>query len=339
MKKHAIIPLFIPHLGCPHDCVFCNQKIITAETESISREKILNEVESRLISLRPLNIETLEIAFFGGSFTALPLDFQENLLDAVYPYKKIGDVSKIRLSTRPDYINSTILNLLKKYGVDIIELGAQSFDNEVLMKSERGHTAEQTENSCILIQENGFSLGIQLMIGLPSDTRRKSVQSAKKTIDLKPDFVRIYPTVVLQDTVLATQFQNGTFIPFSRDEMIQTSKEIVLLFNNADIPVIRLGLKSTDFLNSFTDLSKTYHPAFRQLVEGELAMDIIKQQIRAAGVDSGIVVLSANLKSFSNLIGHNGKNKSELKIEYPNICFQFMPDDTLQDRQYLLNVT
>lgn len=339
MKKHAIIPLFIPHLGCPHDCVFCNQKIITAKTQPITPDKIQTEVESKLISLKTLNVETLEIAFFGGSFTALPLDYQKSLLETIHPYKANGDVSKIRLSTRPDSIDHMRLDLLEEYGVDIIELGAQSFDNEVLRQSERGHTKEQTEQACKMIHDRNFSLGLQLMVGLPSDTVEKSVKSAKSAIDMRPDFVRIYPTVVLKDTELAARLIDGSFNPFTRDEMIHAAKQMVWLFNQANVPVIRLGLKSTDFVTPLTDLSHTYHPAFRQVVESELALDQIRLQLARLGIDCGSAVLSANSKSFSNLIGHHASNRVALDSECPNIVFRYQVDDELGDYEYRLYIT
>ncbi len=338
MKNHAIIPLFIPHRGCTHHCVFCNQKKITASLTDIGPDDVQTIMETRLASLLPLHIETLEAAFFGGSFTGLPLELQESLLNAVIPYKIKNQIQKIRLSTRPDYINHQILNLLQTHSVDIVELGAQSFDDNVLLLSERGHTGMQTQNACKRLQNAGFSLGIQLMIGLPGDTPSKSINSARRAVELKPDFVRIYPTVILENTPLACQYRNGTFQPFSFEELVHTAKEMVRIFDKSNIPVIRLGLKSTDNICITTDLGGTYHPAFRQIVEGQLAMDSMVDQINRYKVQSGVISFSANSKSFSNMIGHHGENKKNLHALFPQIFFQFTMDESLKDRTYSLNV-
>ena len=222
--------------------------------------------------------------------------------------------------------------------MDIVELGAQSFDEDVLLLSERGHTGIQTQNACGQLKNAGFSLGIQLMIGLPGDTPHKSIHSARRAAELKPDFVRIYPTVILENTSLACQYKNGTFQPFSFQEMVHTAKEMVRIFDESNIPVIRLGLKSTDNICTSTDLGGTYHPAFRQIVEGELAMDTMVDQINQNKIQSGNITFSANSKSFSNMIGHHGGNKKNLNARFPQISFQFTMDNSLKDRTYSLNI-
>jgi histone acetyltransferase (RNA polymerase elongator complex component) len=336
MKKHAIIPLFIPHMGCPHDCVFCNQNTITASDSHMNGAKVREVMESRLLDLEPLGLETIEAAFYGGSFTGLPLEIQREFLQTVLPYKQSGRIQKIRLSTRPDYINTEILELLQTYTVDIIELGVQSFDNQVLSLSNRGHTVEQTIDACRLIKEAGFSLGIQLMIGLPGDSIKIAFQSALKTVEIHPNFVRIYPTVILEGSQLADMFNCGTYSSLSTEEAVDIAKEMVRLFDQHKIPVIRLGLKSTDNISATTDLAGAYHPAFRQLVEGALAFDEMEAQLRFIGIQAGSVVLSAHPKSFSNLIGHKGINKQRFSEEYPQIHFVYKPDSSLLEKQYII---
>jgi histone acetyltransferase (RNA polymerase elongator complex component) len=338
MKKHAIIPLFIPHMGCPHECVFCNQKTITASDTKMDSAKIHEVMESRLLDLEPLGLETLEAAFYGGSFTGLPFEFQQELLGAVLPFKQSGRIQKIRLSTRPDYINSQIMDLLKSYSVDIIELGVQSFDDKVLSLSNRGHTADQTIDACRLVKEKGFSLGIQLMIGLPGDSREKALRSTQKTLEMKPDFVRIYPTVILAGSLLAEMFRCGAYIPLTTEEAVDITKEMVRILNQADIPIIRLGLKSTDNICNDADLARAYHPAFRQLVEGSLAFDDVKLQLKRFDLQGGSVLLSAHPKSFSNLVGHKGNNKRRFTEEYPQINFIYKPDVSLSERQYSITI-
>jgi len=338
MKKQAIIPLFIPHMGCPNDCVFCNQNTITASAGPINVEEVREMMESRLKNLQPLGIETIEAAFFGGSFTGLPLDLQQELLGAVLPYKQSGQIQKIRLSTRPDYINQLILDLLQSYSVDIIELGVQSFDDRVLSLSNRGHTVEQTLDACRLIKENGFSLGIQLMLGLPGDSKETALKSAVKTVEIKPDFVRIYPTVILAGSRLAEMFHQGFYIPLKTDEAIIIAKEMVRLFDRENIPVIRIGLKSTDNICTANDLAGAYHPAFRQLVEGALAFDDMDLQLRQLNLQTGSLILSAHPKSFSNLVGHKGINRRRFADAYPKIHFVYKSDSTLPEKKYFVAI-
>ncbi|MEG0157656.1 MAG: radical SAM protein, partial [Anaerovoracaceae bacterium] len=186
MKKHAIIPIFIPHEGCPNDCVFCNQKIITARSKPVAKEDVHNIIETYLPTLEGRGIRTIEVAFFGGSFTGIPMAQQEEYLRVAYAYKQQGKIDKIHLSTRPDYINEEILDLLCAYGVDVIELGVQSFDPQVLSLSKRGHDEETISRAAKLIVQRGIQLGIQLMIGLPGDTKEKAMRSAREAAKLKP---------------------------------------------------------------------------------------------------------------------------------------------------------
>ncbi len=338
MKKHAIIPLFIPHMGCPHDCVFCNQNTITASDSQMDSEKVRKVMESRLLELEPLGLDTVEAAFFGGSFTGLPLEIQHELLGIVLPYKQLGRIQKIRLSTRPDYINPQILDLLHIYSVDIIELGVQSFDNQVLSNANRGHSAEQTLDACRLIQESGFSLGIQLMIGLPGDSKETAIRSARMTVAIHPDLIRIYPTVVLEGSQLAEMYRDGSYCPLTTDEAVDIAKEMVRLFDQEKIPVIRIGLKSTDNICNANDLAGEYHPAFRQLVEGDLAYDDMETQLQGINLANKLVQLSAHPNSFSNLIGHKGINKRRLAEAYPQTHFRYKPDASLPKNKYLITL-
>ena len=338
MKKQAIIPVFIPHMGCPHDCVFCNQNTITASDAHIDSNRIRGIMDARLQDITPLGLDLIEAAFYGGSFTGLPIATQQELLASVIPYKKTGQIQKIRLSTRPDYISTEILDMLRLYSVDIIELGAQSFDNQVLSLSARGHDAAQTIAACELILEGKFSLGIQLMVGLPGDTIEKSLHSARMAVKMKPDFVRIYPTVVLSGSALADMYRQGVYQPFTLEEAVQAVKGMVRIFDENQIPVIRIGLKSTDNISTTTDLSGHYHPAFRQLVEGSMAFDEISTELQKSNFRQGTVLLSAHPKSFSNMIGQKGENKKRLNAMYPNLCFKYKSDPGLPEKKYTITL-
>ena len=216
MKTHAIIPIFISHRGCPNDCVFCNQKKITARAGDVTPADVSKTVETWLTTLGTLEPQEIELAFFGGSFTGIPLEEQTAFLQIAKTYKDAGRIGKLHLSTRPDYISPQILDNLKTYGVDVIELGVQSFDEEVLRLSGRGHQADIVYQSAALIKDYGFTLGIQLMVGLPGDTLEKDIFSAKETVKIAPQLARLYPTVVLRDTALYDACRSGTYTQIGR---------------------------------------------------------------------------------------------------------------------------
>ena len=277
MKTHAIIPVFISHRGCPNDCVFCNQKRITARTGDVTPADARRTIEEHLSTIEKMNLETVELAFFGGSFTGIPLEEQRAFLALAREYKDAGKIHKIHLSTRPDYINEEILDNLKHYGADVIELGVQSFDEEVLRLSGRGHDAAVVYESSALIKEYGFTLGIQLMAGLPGDSLEKCIFSARETVRIAPEIARIYPTVVIRDTSLHDMMLAGTYTPLSEEEAINRSKAMYEILDAAGINIIRVGLKSSDIMASET----AFHPAFRQLVEGRIARERLEAGLTA----------------------------------------------------------
>ncbi|WP_025026546.1 elongator complex protein 3 [Caldalkalibacillus mannanilyticus] len=285
MAKHQNIALFVPHQGCPQDCVFCNQARITGQ----KRENQLNENQVRETIDSQLNTmskdDHVEIAYFGGSFTGLPRSYQTMLLAVAKEYIDQGKVHGIRLSTRPDYINESILRYLDSYGVTTIELGTQSMIQEVLDRTKRGHTVEHTKQAATLIKEHpSFQLGLQLLPGLPGDTLEYSVYSAVEVAKLKPDFVRIYPTLVIKGTELEWDYALGRYQPMTMDEAIERVAKMWLVFMQANVPVIRMGLQpSEDLREEGTVIAGPFHPAFRQLVEGYLFEDLL-QVIKAEAV-------------------------------------------------------
>lgn len=200
MKQHYIIPIFVPHLGCPNDCIFCNQKSISGEQREVSAKEVKEQIEFYLKSFKNKENAIVEVAFFGGSFTGIPQIKQEELLQTVQEYIKNGQVDSIRVSTRPDYINKEILKLLKKYKVHTIELGVQSSNDYILKRSKRGHTFEDVKKASKLIRKNGFCLGHQMMVGLPESTRLDELNTAKDLAKLKPKIVRIYPVLIIKNT-------------------------------------------------------------------------------------------------------------------------------------------
>ena len=333
MKTHAIIPIFIPHNGCPHDCIFCNQRRITARTETPSEADIEALIERNLATIESRGIKEVEVAFFGGSFTGLPIDEQSRLLKSAVKYKEGGRILRIRLSTRPDYIDSAIIDNLKAHMVDAVELGAQSFDDGVLIASGRGHTATQTVAALESLKAAGFETTLQLMSGLPSSTHQKDVNSAIKAAALLPTAARLYPTVILKDTALYDMFTTGAYVPPTPSEMLETVKQMYLILEKAGIKILRVGLKSTDVINASSDaISGSYHPAFRQLIEGSIAYDKITSLLSEANKKcppTRSILIYSNPDSISNAAGHNGINRKLLQATYPGVIIKFQPNNAL----------
>ena len=368
MKKHAIIPVFISHRGCPNDCVFCNQKRITARSGDVTAADARRTIEEHLSTLEKMNLETVELAFFGGSFTGIPLEEQCAFLSLAKEYKDAGRIDKIHLSTRPDYINRKILDNLKAYGVDVIELGVQSFDEEVLALSGRGHDARVVFESSALIKDYGFTLGIQLMVGLPGDTLEKCIFSARQTVRIAPAIARIYPTVVLRDTALHDRMLAGLYTPLSEEEAVLRSKAMYEILDDAGINIIRVGLKSSDIMASET----AFHPAFRQLVEGRIARERLEAGLGAelgasaglgapgpglGGLGDGLgaaaasevlpppapgmseVLFFSNEKCYNNMFGHKACNRAYFEAKYPRLRFRYAVDPTLKNNEYKVRLS
>lgn len=343
MKKHAIIPIFIPHKGCPNDCVFCNQKAITARTADVTAEDVKKTIETYLPTLQRRHLETIEVAFFGGSFTGIPIEEQSAFLKVAQEYKNKGLINKIHMSTRPDYITPKILENLKLYNADTIELGVQSFDSEVLKASNRGHDIEDVYKACNLIKKYDFELGIQLMIGLPGDSMEKCIYSAKETIRIMPSIARLYPTIILNDTKLFQMYECGEYTPLSTDEAVDITKEMYRIIDSAGINIIRVGLKSTDLITDGGEIQgHTYHPAFRQLVEGDLARERLEEQLKKlleknchSSADNTFTFLS-NGVSFSNMVGNSKRNRKYFATKYPDLKIRFKVDHKLEDDRYIV---
>lgn len=320
MKKQYIIPIFVPHLGCPNDCIFCNQKSISGRKEKMTKEEAKKIIDDYLKSIKNEDAE-VEVAFFGGSFTAIEEKQQEELLQVAYEYIKNGKVSSIRISTRPDCIDKQTLKRLKRYKVKTIELGVQSANNYILEKSNRGHSFEDVKKASKLIRWYGFELGHQMMVGLPESTRIDEINTAKALIKLKPKIVRIYPVLVVKNTKLEKDFKEGKYEPLPLVQAVEICKELVNVFNKKKIDIIRIGLQNTE---EITDPSQEnsevvagpYHPAFRQLVESGLWYDAIVYKIKKLNVKVKEVEVTVNPIDANNVIGHKKENVIKLKETY-----------------------
>ncbi|MBE6070965.1 MAG: radical SAM protein [Clostridium butyricum] len=274
-KNYYIIPIFVPQEGCPHKCVFCNQDRITGLDEQVTKEIVRETIEEYLKTINSTEA-TVEVSFFGGTFTGIKEEKQKEFLAIAKEYKDKGFINKIRLSTRPDYINAYILDYLKEYSVDIIELGVQSLDEDVLKKAGRGHTVEDVIKASKLIKEYGIVLGHQIMPGLPGDTFDTDIKTVKLSLQMKPDICRIYPSLVIKDTPMETMYKRNIYTPYTLEEAVDISKVMYDMYKSSGVNVIRIGLQPTDSIAEGKDVvSGPFHPAFRELVEGSLIVDKI----------------------------------------------------------------
>ena len=319
MRKY-VIPVFVPHLGCPNDCIFCNQKSISGQKKNITKEDAKKIIDEFIEGIKDKQGEK-EIAFFGGSFTAIEESKQEELLNLAYEYIKAGKVNSIRISTRPDYIDKTILKRLKKYKVKTIELGVQSANNYILERAGRGHTIEDVQKASKLIRRYGFKLGHQMMVGLPESTRTDEINTAKALIKLKPKMVRIYPVLVIKGTKLEKEYQEGTYKPLTVVQAVETCKELVRMFDNKNIDIIRIGLQNTDEISDPENkesevVAGPFHPAFRQLVESAMWYDAIVNKIKKLNAKVKEVEVTVNPIDVNNVIGHKKENVQKLKDTY-----------------------
>lgn len=318
--KQYVIPIFVPHLGCPNDCVFCNQKSISGQMKMITKEEVINTIETYLKSFKDENAKR-EIAFFGGSFTGIEENLQEELLSVANKYIKSEKVDSIRVSTRPDYIDKKILKRLKKYGVKTIELGVQSSNDYILKKAGRGHTFEDVKKASKLIRWYGFNLGHQMMVGLPDSTKIDELNTAKDLIRLKPKMVRIYPVLVLKNTKLEREYISGEYQPISLNQAIERCKELVYMFNKKKINVIRIGLQNTDIISEPGSKESEvvvgpYHPAFGQLVADSIWYDSIVYKIKKFNVKVKKIKIEVNPLEVNNVVGHKKENILKLKEIY-----------------------
>ncbi len=307
-KRHANVALFVPHAGCPHDCCFCNQRTIAGVTDPITPQDVTAACEQALETLSP--DVTAQIAFFGGSFTAIDRDVMVSLLQAAQPFLASGRFDGIRISTRPDAIDEERLAILKYFGVTAIELGAQSMDDRVLTACGRGHTAEDTRRAARLIKQQGFSLGLQMMTGLPLDSDEGSMETARQLAALCPDTMRIYPTVVLERTALAAMYKAGQYVPPDLSQTVALCARLLAFFEREQhIRVIRLGLHDGETLRS-EKLAGGYHPALRELAEGQLYVNTAVAVLTRMGLseEKRPITLAVNDRAVSKMIGQKRSN-------------------------------
>ena len=312
-KNYYIIPIFVPHEGCPHNCVFCNQDRITGAKDDVTAQTVRNTINEYLETIQNKSA-TIEVSFFGGTFTGIREEKQRELLEVAKEFKDKERIDKIRLSTRPDYINDYILTYLKEYEVNIIELGVQSLDEEVLKKAGRGHSVQNVINASRLIKEYGFVLGHQIMPGLPRDTFEKDISTTKASLKMEPEICRIYPALVIKDTPMEKMYKCKEYVPYSLEEAVNVSKVMYDIYRKSNVKVIRIGLQPTESINEGADIvAGPFHPSFRELVEGSLLADIILENMKQEKNalihinPKDLSKLYANRKSYFNKLKENNK--------------------------------
>ena len=341
MKKQYIIPIFVPHLGCPNDCVFCNQKSISGQTKQVTKEDVKKIIEEHLKYIK--EDSQVEVAFFGGSFTGIEEEKQIELLSTAYEYIKAKKVDSIRISTRPDYINREILKRLKKYKVKTIELGVQSANDYILKRAGRGHTFEDVKKASKLIRFYGFKLGHQMMVGLPESTKLDEINTAKQLIKLKPKMVRIYPVLVIKGTQLEKEFNEGKYKALTVVQAVEICKELVKIFTKKKIDVIRIGLQPTDTITDPQNknsevVAGPFHSAFRQLVESGMWYDVIVDKIKKLNAKVKEVEVIVNPQDVNNVVGQRRENISNLKQVY-DVDLIVKTDDKIKQGKSKIEIT
>ena len=310
---HANIPIFIPHMGCPNQCVFCNQRAISGR-QSLCMDTLVGQIESVLATVKPDT--ECEIAFFGGSFTGIDQGLMQELLELAQGYVKEGRVSSVRLSTRPDYINDKILSILSRYSVRHIELGLQSMDDSVLAATRRGHTAKQAEDACRAVVQAGFSLVGQMMIGLPDATVQSEIRTAERIVSLGASAARIYPTVVLRNTPLCGMYESGDYQPLSLDDAIVRSAAAYRVFQKSGVQCLRIGLCDGEALFTGGEaVAGPTHPALGELVQNEYYYQELKACLAEKQLLGKDVVLLLPARKISKAVGQSRRNIKRLLRE------------------------
>ncbi len=331
-ERVLIYPVFVPMVGCPHQCAFCNQRSITGRSITNLLQDVKTQLE-QVMSRATIGDGKKEIAFFGGSFTCLSIDQQNTFFSLARPYLEAGYAEGIRISTRPDYLSDPVLENLQQNGLTTIELGVQSTDSEVLKASERGYTYEEILPSIHNLKNYDFKIGLQMMTGLPCDNRLKSIKTALDFVDINPDFVRIYPTLVVKGSALEENFRRGEYNPLSLEEAIEWVRDLRIIFELHDIDVIRMGLHSQEGFDRGDDLiAGPYHPAFGEMVESAIYRmwmdDIIGSSIAKSSPYNSIV-FRVHTSRLSQAIGQKRGNLLYLYKNYPDIRISVQQDRTL----------
>jgi histone acetyltransferase (RNA polymerase elongator complex component) len=326
-----IIPVFIPHAGCPHQCAFCNQHVITGGTTALpSAETVTDHIHCFLKFKKPFHTP-VQISFYGGNFLGLKEAALYQLLNVAEQFVETGEADSIRFSTRPDTIRPHLLDIIQQFPIKTIEIGVQSMDDGVLKRSQRGHTSMDTETACKMLRQFGYEIGMQMMVGLPGDDDTIAMKTGKRMAGLLPDFVRIYPTLVLKNSRLAEWYHRGTYTPLSLESAVTLAKKLYLLFQEKQIPVIRMGLQaSEDLIEQDTIVGGPYHPAFGHLVHSEIFLDKAAAELASETTPIHKAVIVVHPNSIPKMRGLKNTNIIQLKKEFQIDKIELVSDASLR---------
>ena len=335
--KPLIIPIFIPHAGCPHQCVFCNQNLISGVSSKSTAIDVRRAVES-FLRYKSKRRDPIQIAFFGGNFLGIEIDEIRRLLTEATAFVEAGQANSIRFSTRPDTIDRLRLDLIKNFPVATIELGVQSMNDRVLRNTKRGHTGADAQNAVERLKDFNYEIGVQLMVGLPGDDPARLLASARRVAELKPDFIRIYPTIVVAGSPLAKSYKAGRYTPLSLEEAVLQVKDLYRLFARKDIQVIRMGLQATeDLQEGSTILAGPYHPSFGHLVLSEIFLDRAMSAIRSTNPKGDAIALHVHPRSVSKMRGLKNVNMIKLHGKFHFQAIEIVADESLKEDQLKVN--
>jgi len=338
-NKPFIIPVFLPHIGCPHQCAFCNQSAITSIDRKIPSPEKLHKIVHNFLKYKGKDRDLVQIAFFGGNFLGLRAADIESLLHEAGEFVTAGSVNSLRFSTRPDTINNETLDILNPFPVSTIELGVQSMDDNVLAMSKRGHTSADTKKAVRLLKERNYEIGLQMMVGLPGDDETKAQLTGRRIADMSPDFVRIYPTVVLAGSLMAKWYQNGKYTPIPLEQCITLVKNLYLLFRENDIKVIRMGLQASEDLEKGSEiLAGPYHSAFGHLVFSRIFLDMATTILESEVSVRDEVFIKVHPRSISKMRGLKNRNIKILKRKFNIKSLSILPDHTLEKDKVNINI-
>jgi histone acetyltransferase (RNA polymerase elongator complex component) len=336
MESPLVIPVFIPHSGCPHQCAFCNQTIITSQKHCLPDPKEIDKIIDQYLNFKASR-SRVELAFFGGNFLGLPDREIIRLLEQIAPYIENRTIHGIRCSTRPDTITEQRLDLIASHGVCLVELGVQSMTDTVLKQANRGHTSQDTRRAIELLKERNLQVGVQVMVGLPGDTEESLLSSTRQVAALEPDVARIYPLMVLEGSPLARWYKEGRYTPLELDPCVCLVKEMVKILSRANVTVIRMGLQASEMMEDSTQvIAGPWHPAFGHLVLSAIVYDqvcdkvcqLIGPDLSRANRETHILI-GVHPRFESRLRGDKNSNLAKLRNTYPGIFFSIHTDESL----------
>ena len=327
-----IIPIFLPHAGCPHQCVFCNQTAITGAKQDTVSPETVDRIIDGFLGYRRAQRRPVQVAFYGGNFLGQKKDAVRRLLDHTQKSVVDGPIDSIRFSTRPDTIDREHLDVVSDYPVSTVEIGVQSMDDRVLAMAKRGHTAEDTVTAVMRLKERGYTIGLQTMVGLPGDDETGSYFTAQRIAELAPDFVRIYPTIVLENSRLGRWYSQGKYTPWPLERCVSHVKDLYLYYKSEAIPVIRMGLQASgDLEDGAVRLSGPYHPAFGHMVHAEIFLDMAAEVLEKQCALDDTVTINVHPRSVSKMRGLKNKNVDALQKRFRIRSLKIVPDPSIPE--------